>query len=51
MPREGETIRIKKGPEEKWFGYDGKLFSTGAIILVITGCLLIIIGIFGKVRA
>lgn len=51
LPREGETIRIKKGPKEKWFEYDGKLFSTGAIILVITGCLLIIIGIFGKVRA
>ena len=32
-------------------GYiDGKLFSTGAVLLFVVGCLLIIIGMFGKVR-
>lgn len=50
LPQEGELIRIKKGPEGKWFEYDGKLFSTGAVLLFTVGCLLIIIGIFGKVR-
>lgn len=50
LPQEGESIRIKKGPEGKWFEYDGKLFSTGAVLLFIVGCLLIIISIFGKVK-
>ena len=50
LPQEGESIRIKKGPEEKWFEYNGKLFSTGTILLFTIGCLLIMVSIFGKVK-
>ena len=41
---------MKKGPEGKWFEYNGKLFSTGTTLLFIMGFILTIIGILGKAK-